>query len=67
MLGREANAALGDIEIGPLAAVGVFLTAVALGVFWVPEVLAWSVAIVAGWTGIGFLYEAFNLWWARRR
>jgi phosphatidylserine/phosphatidylglycerophosphate/cardiolipin synthase-like enzyme len=72
-VGRSLGAAvtgsrpLDDFEIGPLAAVGAFLTAVALGVFWVPEVLAWSVAIVAGWTGIGFLYEAFNLWWARRR
>ena len=56
------NRPLEDFEVAPLVGVGVLLALIAVLAWWQPKVLAWPIAVVAAWTGISFIAEAFMLW-----
>jgi phosphatidylserine/phosphatidylglycerophosphate/cardiolipin synthase-like enzyme len=66
-LGRSIGAAvtgnrrLEEFEFAPLLTFGALLTALAAVTFWHPFVVAWPIAVLAGWTGISFVIEAASL------
>jgi cardiolipin synthase A/B len=70
-LGRSLGAAmtgnrpLEDFEYPPLLVFGGALLLLAVVTFFKPKVLAWPVAVLAGWAGLTFVVEAFQVW--RRR
>jgi phosphatidylserine/phosphatidylglycerophosphate/cardiolipin synthase-like enzyme len=56
------NRLLEDFEVAPVFAAGLMLAAIgAVGVF-APRAIAWPIAVLAGWTAITFLVEAWGLW-----
>ena len=57
---------LEDFEVLPLVGAGLLLVAVAVLAYLRPVVLAWPLALLAVWTGLGFLGEAVRLWRSRR-
>jgi phosphatidylserine/phosphatidylglycerophosphate/cardiolipin synthase-like enzyme len=61
------NRPLEDFEVGPMLGAAALLLALAVLAIWRPALLAWPVAIVAGWTGLAFAVEAFALWKGRRQ
>jgi hypothetical protein len=70
-LGRSIGAAvtgnrrLEDFEFAPLFTFGTLLLVLAVTALAAPLVLAWSFAVLVGWTGISFIAEAVRMW--RRR
>jgi cardiolipin synthase A/B len=71
-VGRSIGAAITgsrpieDFEVFPLFAAAVVLAATTALAIWRPGLVAWPVAIVAGWTGASFLVEALAMWWQGR-
>jgi CDP-diacylglycerol--glycerol-3-phosphate 3-phosphatidyltransferase/cardiolipin synthase len=61
------NRPLEDFEIFPLIWVGVALTAFGAATFWWPLLIAAPLAVLVGWSGLGFIVEAATLWHSRRR
>ncbi|MEZ5317895.1 MAG: phospholipase D-like domain-containing protein [Vicinamibacterales bacterium] len=61
------NRPLEDYEVPPLIGAGAILTGLAALAFWHPLVVAAPLAVIAGWTGLGFIVEAIALWSGRRR
>jgi phosphatidylserine/phosphatidylglycerophosphate/cardiolipin synthase-like enzyme len=59
------NRPLEEFEAGPVFAAGILLTLLAVVTVAFPRAVAWPVGIVACWTAITFLVEAWTLW--RRR
>jgi len=70
-MGRSMGAAvtgnrrLEEFEFAPLLTFGVLLIGIATLTIWRPAVIAWPIALFAGWTGISFVIESALLW--RRR
>ncbi len=61
------NRPLESFEMVPLVGVGVLLAAIAVVAFIAPRLLAWPVAVLAGWTATTVLAEAWNVWRRSRR
>jgi hypothetical protein len=61
------NRPLEDFEITPLVGAGILLVLLSVLAFWAPKSLAWPVAVIAGWTGLSFMVEAFLMWRRRDR
>ena len=59
------NRRLEEFEFAPLLTFGVLLIGIATLTIWRPAVIAWPIALFAGWTGISFVIESALLW--RRR
>jgi cardiolipin synthase A/B len=53
-------------ESSPVLGIGLLAAVVAGFGFWQPKVLAWPLAILAGWIAISFIVEAVTLWWSGR-
>jgi phosphatidylserine/phosphatidylglycerophosphate/cardiolipin synthase-like enzyme len=72
-MGRSMGAAvtgnrrLEEFEFAPLLSFGALLVAAAALTMWRPILLAWPLALLAGWTGISFIVEAIMLWRRRDR
>jgi cardiolipin synthase len=56
---------LGPTEGGPLAAVAIVMVGIAIVAALFPRVLAWPIALLAGWLGIAWAWKGWTLW--RRR
>ena len=56
---------LSSTEGGPLATVAVAMVGIAIVAAFFPRVLAWPIALLAGWLGIAWAWKAWTLW--RRR
>ncbi len=71
-LGRSIGAAvtgnrqLEDFEYAPLFTFGTLLVVLAGVALVSPRLLAWPLALLAGWTGASFVFEAISMWWRRR-
>lgn len=71
-IGRSIGAAvtgnrpLEEFEYAPLLSFGTVLALVAALSIVYPRLLAWPVAMVAGWTALSFVAEAATLWRQRR-
>jgi phosphatidylserine/phosphatidylglycerophosphate/cardiolipin synthase-like enzyme len=55
------NRPLEDFEAGPLAAAGMLLATLAVWAFLFPRLLAWPLGVIALWTGLTFLVEAWSI------
>jgi phosphatidylserine/phosphatidylglycerophosphate/cardiolipin synthase-like enzyme len=59
------NRPLEEFEYAPLFTFGTLLAILAaVGLYW-PKVMAWPLAILAGWTGVVLVIEAITLWFRR--
>jgi cardiolipin synthase A/B len=58
---------LGPAEAGPLATVAILVLGIAVVAALWPRVLAWPLAIVAGWLALSWLLKAWSLWHQARR
>jgi phosphatidylserine/phosphatidylglycerophosphate/cardiolipin synthase-like enzyme len=56
------NRRLEDFEAGPVLATAFALMAMAAVAFFAPRALAWPFAVLAFWTAITFVAEAWKLW-----
>lgn len=61
------NRPLEGFEVKPIMAIAVLLAVVAVIGVMAPRVLAWPLALVAGWTAVTFIAEAWYVWRHRDR
>jgi cardiolipin synthase len=53
---------LGPNEAGILTVVAIVMVGIAIVAAWFPRVLAWPIALLAGWIGITWAWKGWNLW-----
>jgi phosphatidylserine/phosphatidylglycerophosphate/cardiolipin synthase-like enzyme len=56
------NRQLEGFEVIPVLAAGIILLTIALTLFLVPRLVAFTVAAITAWSGVTFLAEAVTLW-----
>lgn len=72
-MGRSMGAAvtgnrrLEEFEFAPLLMFGALLIVISGVTLWRPAMLAWPLALLAGWTGISLVIESATLWRGRGR
>ena len=59
------NRPLESFEAGPIAAVAAALAFVAIVAVFVPRAVTWPLALLAGWTAVTLLAEAWQVWRGR--